>query len=177
MPEFVNGLPLHALIVHAVVVLVPLAVLGAIVIAVWPAARRRFGWLVLACAVVDVIIVPMATSSGENLDTRIPPNPQLTEHERLGDLMIYWVVPLLVLVAVLMGLDLLRNRQVALIDAGGPGAQRAATAEVTPWLRPVALVVSVLTVAVAVGTGIHVIRVGDAGAHAVWGYVQDQPRH
>jgi glyceraldehyde-3-phosphate dehydrogenase/erythrose-4-phosphate dehydrogenase len=41
VPLLVFGLPTHALLVHAVVVLVPLAVLGAVVVAVWPAARRR----------------------------------------------------------------------------------------------------------------------------------------
>jgi len=38
VPLLVFGLPTHVLVVHAVVVLVPLAVLGAVVIAVWPAA-------------------------------------------------------------------------------------------------------------------------------------------
>ncbi|TDP91193.1 DUF2231 domain-containing protein [Labedaea rhizosphaerae] len=175
MPEFVNGLPLHALLVHVVVVLVPLAVLGAIVIAVWPAARRRFGWLVLGFAVVDAIVVPLTTESGENLDRRVPSNPQLAEHERLGDMMIYWVVPLLVLIAALMALEVVRRRQLTTIDAGGPGTQTAATGQVASWLMPVSIVVAVLTVAVAVGTGIHCFRVGDAGAKSVWGFVQDQP--
>lgn len=175
MPEFVNGLPLHALIVHAVVVLVPLAVLGAIVIAAWPAARRRFGWPVLAFAAINTVIVPVATDSGEDLDRRVPPNPLVAEHERLGDMMIYWVVPLLVLVAALMALDLVGKRQLAGLDAGGPGTQTAATGQVAGWLLPVTIVVAALTVAVAIGTGIHVFRVGDAGAQAVWGFVQDQP--
>jgi len=37
---FISGLPLHVLLVHAVVILVPLSALGALVIAIWPAARR-----------------------------------------------------------------------------------------------------------------------------------------
>jgi predicted membrane protein DUF2231 len=177
MPEFVNGLPVHALLVHVVVVLVPLAVLGAIVIAVWPAARRRFGWLVLAFAVIDVIIVPMTTESGEDLDRRVPPNPLIAEHERLGDMMIYWVVPLVVLIAAVMALEVVRRRQLDGVGAGGPGTQTAVTGQVASWLMPVTIVVAVLTVAVAVGTGIHVFRVGDAGAQSVWGFVQDQPGH
>ena len=38
-----NGLPLHILIVHAVVVGIPLAALLTVLSAVWPAARRRLG--------------------------------------------------------------------------------------------------------------------------------------
>jgi hypothetical protein len=37
------------------------------------------------------------------------------------------------------------------------------------------IVAAVLTVGVAVGTGIHTYRVGDAGARAVWGDVQNLP--
>jgi hypothetical protein len=45
MPTFPGNLPVHPLVVHAVVVLVPLAILGAHTVVVWPAAhaasRRR----------------------------------------------------------------------------------------------------------------------------------------
>jgi hypothetical protein len=37
------------------------------------------------------------------------------------------------------------------------------------------IVLAVLTVGLAVGTGIHVYRVGDAGARAVWEGVQNLP--
>jgi len=38
----INGLPLHPLLVHAVVVLLPLAAVGSIIIAVVPKWRRRY---------------------------------------------------------------------------------------------------------------------------------------
>ncbi|MDQ3580030.1 MAG: hypothetical protein M3443_21015, partial [Actinomycetota bacterium] len=101
MPEFVNGLPLHALIVHAVVVLVPLSVLGAILIAVWPAARRRFGWLVAVLAGVGAALTPIATGSGRDLSRRLPDNELIRRHEELGDQLIYFVLPLFVAVLVL----------------------------------------------------------------------------
>ena len=46
MPEFIGGLPVHPLVVHFVVVLLVIASLGAVLTALWPAVRRRFGWLV-----------------------------------------------------------------------------------------------------------------------------------
>ena len=39
----VNGLPLHVLLVHFIVVGVPLAALLTVLSALWPAARRRLG--------------------------------------------------------------------------------------------------------------------------------------
>ena len=46
--DLINGVPIHPLVVHAVVVLLPLAVLGTIAIVVRPAWRLRYGPLVVA---------------------------------------------------------------------------------------------------------------------------------
>ena len=72
MPLLLFGLPTHILVVHAVVVLVPLAALGVVVIAVWPRARRRFGWLVLGVTAVAAVSIPIATSAGEALEHALP---------------------------------------------------------------------------------------------------------
>jgi uncharacterized membrane protein len=158
MPEFVNGLPLHPLLVHFVVVLIPLAVLGAIVIAVWPAARERFGWLVVAVAAVATLLVPFTTNAGAKLKARVgPDNPQILRHEQLGNLMIYWAVPLLVFVTALMVVHELTKRQQL------------------NWAKPVMIVLAVLTIGVGVGAGIHTYRVGDAGSRASYGGVINTP--
>ena len=47
----VLGLPLHPLVVHAAVVLIPRASLGALAVVVSSRARERFGWLTVAFAV------------------------------------------------------------------------------------------------------------------------------
>ena len=52
MFDLINGIPLHPLVVHAVVVLLPLAVLGTIAIALRPSWRVRYGPLVVAAAAV-----------------------------------------------------------------------------------------------------------------------------
>ncbi len=59
------GLPAHALLVHAVVVLAPLTAALRILCALWPAARRRLVWLNLAFAVSVVVLTPLTTSAGE----------------------------------------------------------------------------------------------------------------
>ena len=43
-----NGLPTHVLLVHFIVVLGPLTAVLAIVCTLWPPARQRLAWLVLA---------------------------------------------------------------------------------------------------------------------------------
>ena len=49
--DSVFGLPLHPLAVHAVVVLVPLAALGAVVMVVSRRLARRYGGLIVAACV------------------------------------------------------------------------------------------------------------------------------
>ena len=159
MPEFVTGLPVHVLIVHFVVVLMPLAVLGSIVIALWPAARERFGWLVVAVAAVATILVPIATKSGENLSHRMPASPAVDHHQSLANLMIYFAIPLLVFVAALMVVHEVNKRREL------------------PWAKLTTVAVAVLTIGFAVAAGIHVYRVGDAGARAAWSGVKDTPPH
>lgn len=159
MPEFVNGLPLHALLVHFVVVLLPIAVLGAVVISVWPAARQRYGWLVVAVTAVATALVPIATRSGGKLKERIAGNTNelVNRHEELGNLMLRIALLLLILVVALMVVHTLSQRQ-----------------EIS-WAKPAMVVLAVLTIGSAVLTGIHVYRVGDAGAHATWDYVKNTP--
>jgi uncharacterized membrane protein len=67
---------LHPLIVHATVVFVPLSVLGALVVVLVPAARRRYGSLVVVTAVVATVCTVLAEESGEALEHTLPPNPR-----------------------------------------------------------------------------------------------------
>ncbi len=181
MPELVGGLPLHPLVVHFVVVLLPVAALGALLVAVWPAVRRRFGWLTVAAAAVAAALVPVATTSGnnlqrglENLQQGLGDNPLINRHAELANLMIWWAIGLFVAVAALMVVHTVAERQarpsVPAEDGGGGGvatATRTSTGRTTGLT--VALVVAMLaTVGLAVGTGIHIYRVGDAGARTIW---------
>jgi uncharacterized membrane protein len=177
VPEFIGGLPLHPLIVHFVVVLLPIAVLGAILTAVWPAVRRRFGWLAVAAAAVGTALVPVATSSGTNLAGRLPASSQdaqIDTHMELAELMIWWALGLTVAVGALMVLHTMAERTTtAKVAVGSGGAEDVAQPAKGPGLAMI--VVAVVTVGIAVGTGIHVFRVGDAGARAVWEGVQNLP--
>ena len=64
----VGGLPLHPLIVHVIVVLVPLTALAIILGTLWPAARRRLGIVTSLAALVLVILVPITVAAGQSLE-------------------------------------------------------------------------------------------------------------
>lgn len=165
MPVFVNGLPLHPLVVHAVVVLVPLAVLGTMVVAVWPAARKRFGWLVVGLTAVATISIPIATSTGEDLRDRLASNDLIRAHAELGDQLLVFVAGLLVVSVGLVWLDHRRRRE-------APGAARVP--------KPIIGVLAVLTVALAAVSAVQVVRIGDSGAKAAWSdvpYTAPQQHH
>jgi membrane associated rhomboid family serine protease len=186
VPEFIGDLPLHALVTHFAVVLLPLAVLGSILVAIWPWARRRFGWLTVFCAAVAAALVQVSADSGVNLKdglSTISPelgnNPLIAEHERLGDLLIWWALGLFAAVTLLMIVHTVGSRRAAPPDEGydvdtetddGGGVATATATETRRSTGQLVMlvVVALATIGVAVGAGIHVYRVGDAGARAVW---------
>ncbi len=73
----INGLPLHPLLVHLVVVLVPLSALMAIAAVCWPAARARLGGILTPLVtLVALIALPLTTSAGgESLEEQVGPQP------------------------------------------------------------------------------------------------------
>ena len=145
--DTIAGLPAHPLFVHAIVVLVPLVALLEMLCAVWPAARERLVWLVLALAAVTAALTPLTVEAGESLIASFPkPSAVLQEHAERGDWMPYIAVALLV-VAVLLALLHWRSSHG----------------------RGVAAAVAVIALVVGVAAIIAVIRVGDSGARAVWG--------
>ncbi|KAA9160213.1 hypothetical protein FPZ12_017835 [Amycolatopsis acidicola] len=150
MPVFVSGLPLHVLVVHAVVVLVPLSVVAALVVALWPAARRRYGWLAVGVTAVAGVCIPVATSSGEDLRDRLVPTELIRQHAQLGDELLVFVAGLFVVLTALVWLG--RQHKVP-----------------TRILTPVLIV---LTVALAGVSAVQVVRIGDSGARAAWSGVQ-----
>jgi uncharacterized membrane protein len=145
--DTINGLPVHPLVVHAVVVLLPLAVIGTIALAVRPAWRRPYGPLLSVVAAVAVILCPVATSSGEQLEKHVGDPGQ---HAELGDQLVWFAIPVLVLAVVMTYLARRHPHRT-------PGPS---------WL-PTG--VAVLAVVASLACAYQVVRVGDSGARAAWG--------
>ncbi len=144
MFDTIAGLPLHPLVVHAVIVLLPLACLGAIAVAAVPRWDHRFGALVVACAFLATGAAFVAKESGEALASRVgfP-----ADHESVARWVPVFGGLLLIAVSVLWWLD--RGRAVPR-STGGKAASAA----------------TVIAAVLALGI---VVVAGHSGATAVWG--------
>ncbi|MCM3882333.1 DUF2231 domain-containing protein [Frankia sp. R82] len=161
-PTEIRGLPAHALLVHVVVVLVPLAAAMAVGSAVWPAARRRLGAATPVAALVALVSVPLTTHAGEWLEARVPSTPLVRRHTELGDALLPWVLVLFVLAAALW----LLQRRAAPATASPDGQTRSQAGR--PIHGAITIAIAVLTIVAAVGSVVQVVRIGESGAKAVW---------
>jgi hypothetical protein len=149
VPSDVFGLPLHPLIVHATVVFVPAAAVLLLLSALVPRFRRWAGLLTPGVALVALALVPLSTSSGENLERQVGASTLVQQHSHLADGLLPWMIGVAVLA---VGVYLV-----------GRFARRPSKA--------IAVVVAVLSVVVAVGTTVQVVRIGHSGAKAAWSQV------
>lgn len=147
----VFGLPLHPLIVHATVVIVPTAALAVLLATFWPRFRRWASWGPLALALLSVILVPLTSSSGESLEHALPRSELIEQHAHLGDQLLPWVIVLAVGAVGLSWPLIVRLR------SSLPTLPR--------WLTVLVLVIVVVG---AVGTLVQVVRIGHSGATAAW---------
>ncbi|HOT57280.1 MAG TPA: hypothetical protein PLU20_02250 [Ornithinibacter sp.] len=162
--DTIGGIPLHPLIVHAVVVLVPLASLLLLLAAVSPRIRHWAGILPPITATLALVMVPLATQSGESLERRVEASPALEEHTELGDSLLYFVIVLAILAWALWFLD--RRAQAAVTT--GADASDAAHGTGTAARSPLLTVVIVLSVISVLATTVQVVRIGHSGASASW---------
>lgn len=156
VPSTVFGLPVHPLLVHATVVFVPLAVFLVVAAVVVPRFRRWAGPLPVAVSLVALILTPLSTATGENLEHELPHNALIERHAQLGGQLLPFTIALFVLSAAYW---LLERRTTATAETHASGRSRASLLVVG---------VGALAVLAAVGTGVQVVRIGHSGAEAAW---------
>src|SRR5689334_5913834 len=139
----VFGLPLHPLIVHATVVVVPAAALAVLLATFWPRFRRWASWGPLALALLSVVLVPLTSSSGESLEHALPRSELIEQHAHLGDQLLPWVI-----VLALGALGLSWPLVVRL---------RSSLPTLPRWVTVLVLAIVVIG---AVGTLVQVVRIG-----------------
>lgn len=155
----IAGLPVHPLIVHLAVVMLPLAAIALIVIMALPRLHWMVRWGVIAALAVGTIASWIAAESGEALAERVG-EPEV--HEELGE-----NLPLIAGIALVLGvvwalLSQLSARAVAPLAADS--APQSST-RVLFWLR---IAVSVIAAGMAVFTVYYTFIVGHSGAEATW---------
>jgi hypothetical protein len=161
----VGGIPAHPLVVHAVVVLLPLAAVGTLLVVARPVWRSQLGVWVLLLALAGVAAVPVATQTGEQLQRAIGGGGELVEiHEHRAETLL---VPALIFLVLLAATILTGRRAEAAARVGGPGAAHATISD-TSTLQRISLITGILAaVAGLVVTGL-VVWIGHAGSTAAW---------
>jgi len=87
------GLPLHPLIIHAVVVLVPLSALGVIFLLVFPRFAPTFSPLILILLITSTVAGFIAENSGQSLSNRVGyPGDHAEQGERLAKLILVFTL-------------------------------------------------------------------------------------
>lgn len=82
----VFGLPAHPLIVHAPVVLLPLALVGVLVMIVRPSWRTSLLWPTIIIGCIGAVGAILASQSGEWLVARVPESQTVHDHQQLGEM-------------------------------------------------------------------------------------------
>jgi hypothetical protein len=147
-----SGLPAHPLLLHVPVILIPVSVVWAIVLAVRPSLFERQGVWVAAIAVVGLIGLVLTMGAGSalrnalHLQGSFGPAVLVHQHQHAADLLrlcfYAFVLVLIALVASYRGL----------------------------WLKSdgVRMGLRVVLVLLAIGSGYLCFHTGDLGAKAVW---------
>lgn len=144
MFDTVAGLPVHTLVIHATVLLLPLAALLTAGLAFLPRRFAAYGWLVVLLDAGMVGLTYVTVKSGQALLPRVGPvSDDLARHVALGTNMTWFAVALLVAAVVAV---LLRRAAPAAVGA----------------------VVAVVVVVIAGAVAVQTVRVGHAGSTAVW---------
>jgi uncharacterized membrane protein len=142
------GLPLHPLVVHAVVVLLPLGALGLIAAVLSLRVRRPYGAVIMIVLTLAIVATVIAKFSGQQL-AEVAEMPQ--QHSQLGDALLGVAIGLL-LVTWAWWLLWRRRDRIGYVQPGQP--ERVLSILVVPF-----------AVAALALTGLT----GHAGASATWG--------
>ncbi len=142
------GLPAHPLLVHLPVVMVPMAALGAIILAIFPKYFARFGWWVTGISFIGAIGAILAAGSGETLEERVDRSSTLRDHAEMGETARLLAVALFVVLLIVML------------------ARKYRAADMTK--KVVSIAVSVVIAVSAAAAGWVIIQTGHSGAKASW---------
>ena len=144
------GLPAHPLLVHAAVVLLPLAAILTIVCAAVPKARRCFAPVALGLAIVAVIAVGVAQGSGEALEEHVKETTLVEQHTEQGESVLPWAIAVTVAAGAVVAIPLLMKRRPNLSG------------------QTVTAVVVVVSLIAGAGAMWKIVEVGHSGAKATW---------
>jgi hypothetical protein len=160
----VGGLPAHPLLVHAVVVLIPLATLGALAIAIRAPWRRSAGPVVALLALGGAVSAVLAMLAGNQLAAYLQAQGQdagpITAHGALGLNTVIAAWPLAVLAII-----------TAVVARRDPRPSRGAATVATATTSTATTVAAWLTVLAGIAACYFTVMAGDSGSRMVWGFI------
>jgi hypothetical protein len=146
--DLIFNLPVHPLVVHGAVVLVPLVAFAALAMSYWPSFSRKYGGPVLILAGIAQASLFIAKASGEPFQERL--NKEIERHANFGEIAPLTFIPLLVLLFI-------RWR----MDKSGANVGSA----------QVRRLVSILLALAAILALVYIYLTGHSGAESVWGWI------
>lgn len=153
------GLPAHPLLVHAPIVLVPLCFVAAVLMAIRPEWRRRFGVPTAVVALGSAVAVQLAMGSGEQLEERVRESNLIEQHAGFAELARPFVFLFALALTAVVVWDVVQSRRAS--TAGGEQAPDPRMAR----FASIAMVVTVLLGGVAT---YEIVQTGHSGAKATW---------
>lgn len=142
----IAGLPLHPLVVHAAVVLLPLAALGVIAIAVFPKLRRHFSTFVVLLSGAALLVMPIASKTGEDLTRYVDHTQAMKDHVAMGESGTVAAFAVLIAACLLWWME------------RSPRRSRSAMGKA----------IVALSVLVAIVATAQIVRIGHSGASSAW---------
>ena len=178
----IGGLPAHPLIVHMPVVLVPLAAIGAVLMAIRPSWRRALAIPTAVIATVAAIATQLAIGSGEALEHSVRKSDLIETHSQIAEQARPFVFLFALVLIAVAALDWYSRRQES---SSAPKAQDDTAAgdvqvvtrqrqTARPRTATAAIVLSVLSVLLGIGATVQVYRTGHSGAKATWNETTEQ---
>jgi uncharacterized membrane protein len=144
----IAGLPLHPLVIHASIVLIPLVAISGLVMSYLPSFSRRYGKVTLVIAIVAQLSLFLAKVTGEAFQEIL--DKDMGNHAELGEIAPFITLPMVALIYLRWRLD------------------RSGATVGSAWVRrltSIALIVASLA-SIAV-----IVLVGHSGAESVWGWI------
>jgi hypothetical protein len=144
----VAGLPLHPLVIHASIVLIPLVAIGALVMSYLPSFSRRYGKLILVFALLAQVSLFLAKVTGEAFEEIL--DKDMGNHAELGEIAPFVTLPMVALIYLRWRLD------------------RSGATVGSVWVRRLTSLALILASLASIAV---IMLVGHSGAESVWGWI------
>ena len=144
----VAGLPLHPLVIHVSVILIPLVAIGGLVMSYLPSFSRRFGMAIFLLALVGQGSLFLSKITGQALTNIM--EKDMGRHADLGEIAPFVTLPMTLLLYIRFRLD------------------KSGTSFGTVLLRRLT---SLALIVASLASLVVIFLVGHSGASSVWGWI------